>query len=123
MPFLPEKRMSSSMIPTIFKKEGELLMSVGATKGPTIVTSVLQTILNVNEFDMTMQGTVEAPHFHHQWLPDEIRMEPSRFNREAITVLEQKGYALNEERSPVIGIVDGIFILPKGSFESAADSR
>ena len=120
---LPEKRMLSSMTPTIVEKDGKLLMSVGTPGGSTIITSVLQTILNVHEFKMGMQEAVNAPRFHHQWLPDEIRMEPNRFKTETINTLEQKGYTINEERSPVIGIVDGILVLPDGKLEGGADSR
>ncbi|WP_034058036.1 gamma-glutamyltransferase [Lacinutrix jangbogonensis] len=120
---LPKKRMLSSMTPTIVEKDGKLLMSVGTPGGSTIITSVLQTILNVHEFEMSMQEAVEAPRFHHQWLPDEIRMEPNRFNKETINSLKQKGYIINEERSLVIGIVDGILVLPDGTLEGGADSR
>lgn len=120
---LPEKRMLSSMTPTIVEKNGKLLMSVGTPGGSTIITSVLQTILNVHEFNMTMQEAVEAARFHHQWLPDEIRMEPNRFNKKTIKSLEKKGYIINEERSPVIGIVDGILVWPDGTLEGGADSR
>jgi gamma-glutamyltranspeptidase/glutathione hydrolase len=120
---LPEKRMLSSMTPTIVEKDGKLLMSVGTPGGSTIITSVLQTILNVHEFNMTMQEAVEAPRFHHQWLPDEIRMEPNRFSKETIKSLEIKGYTINEERSPVIGIVDGVLVLPDGTLEGGADNR
>ena len=67
---LPEKRMLSSMTPTIVEKNGELYMSVGTPGGSTIITSVLQTILNVHEHEMTMQEAVNAPRFHNQWLPD-----------------------------------------------------
>ena len=120
---LPEKRMLSSMTPTIVEKDGKLLMSVGTPGGSTIITSVLQTILNVHEFEMTMQEAVNAPRFHHQWLPDEIRMEPNRFSKDIIRQLEQKGYQINEERSPVIGIVDGILVLSDGTLEGGADNR
>ncbi|MEJ6792925.1 MAG: gamma-glutamyltransferase [Lacinutrix sp.] len=120
---LPEKRMLSSMTPTIVEKNGKLLMSVGTPGGSTIITSVLQTILNVHEFNMTMQEAVDAPRFHHQWLPDEIRMEPNRFSKETIKLLKQKGYIINEERSPVIGIVDGVLVLQNGQLEGGADSR
>lgn len=120
---LPEKRMLSSMTPTIVEKNGKLLMSVGTPGGSTIITSVLQTILNVHEFDMTMQEAVDAPRFHHQWLPDEIRMEPHSFPPEIIKKLENKGYIINEKRTPVIGKVDGILVLEDGTLEGGADKR
>ena len=120
---LPEKRMLSSMTPTIVEKEGKLYMVIGTPGGSTIITSVMQTILNVHEFNMTMQNAVNAPRFHHQWLPDEIRMEPNRFSKDIITALEQKGHTINEERSPVIGIVDAILVLPDGTLEGGADNR
>ena len=119
----PEKRMLSSMTPTIVEKDGELYMSVGTPGGSTIITSVLQTILNVHEFDMTMQEAVNAPRFHNQWLPDEIRMEPNSFDKKTIKELEARDYTINERRSPIIGIVDGILILDNGKLEGGADKR
>lgn len=119
----PEKRMLSSMTPTIVEKEGELYMTVGTPGGSTIITSVLQTILNVHEFGLTMQNAVDAPRFHHQWLPDEIRMEPSGFDNKRIKELEALGYSINLKRSPVIGKVDGILILDDGTLEGGADHR
>ena len=119
----PEKRMLSSMTPTIVEKDGELLMTVGTPGGSTIITSVFQTILNVHEFNMTMQQAVNAPRFHHQWLPDVILFEPNSFPKETIDSLQQLGYATNEDRSPVIGKVDGILILKNGSLEGGADRR
>lgn len=119
----PQKRMLSSMTPTIIEKDGELLMTVGSPGGSTIITSVLQTILNVEEFEMTMQEAVDAPRFHHQWLPDEIRMEPNQFDKTIIQQLENKHYKINEEDSPVIGKVDGILVLDTGMLEGGADHR
>lgn len=119
----PEKRMLSSMTPTIVEKDGELYMSVGTPGGSTIITSVLQTILNVHEFDMTMQEAVNAPRFHNQWLPDEIRMEPNSFDKKTIKELEARDYTINERRSAIIGIVDGILILDNGKLEGGADKR
>lgn len=119
----PEKRMLSSMTPTIVEKNGKFYMSVGTPGGSTIITSVLQTILNVHEFGLSMQQAVDAPRFHNQWLPDEIRMEPNVFDSELIKQLEGKGYHINLERSPVIGKVDGILQLKDGTFEGGADKR
>ena len=119
----PEKRMLSSMTPTIVEKDGELWMSVGTPGGSTIITSVLQTILNVQEFNMTMQEAVDAPRFHHQWLPDVIQFEPDVFSKETLETLKNKGYNLNEGQTPVIGKVDGILVMPDGKLEGGADRR
>ncbi len=119
----PEKRMLSSMTPTIVEKKGKLFMSVGTPGGSTIITCVLQTILNVYEFNMSMQEAVNAPRFHHQWLPDEIRMEPNSFEPSIKYQLEEKGYNINEDDSPIIGKVDGILVLKNGYLEGGADKR
>ena len=119
----PGKRMLSSMTPTIVLKNDKLFMSVGTPGGSTIITSVLQTILNVHEFGMSMQEAVDAPRFHHQWLPDIIRMEPNSFNQELILALKNKGYIINEKESRIIGIVDGIMVLDDKRLEGGADHR
>ncbi|MBO3116433.1 gamma-glutamyltransferase [Winogradskyella sp. DF17] len=119
----PEKRMLSSMTPTIIEKNGILYMVLGTPGGSTIITSVLQTILNVHEFELTMQEAVNAPRFHHQWLPDEIRMEPIGFSEEIIKQLKTKEYTLNFKRTPIIGKVDAILIRGDGSLEGGADKR
>ncbi|MFC4721668.1 gamma-glutamyltransferase [Geojedonia litorea] len=119
----PEKRMLSAMTPTIVEKDGLLYMVVGTPGGSTIITSVLQTILNVEEFGMTMQEAVNAPRFHHQWLPDEIRLEPKGFSSQFKHQLEQLGYPINESRTPVIGKVDAILVLDNGTLEGGADKR
>ncbi len=119
----PEKRMLSSMTPTIVEKEGELWMVVGTPGGSTIITAVAQTILNAYEFDMSMQDAVNAPRFHHQWLPDIVTFEPEGFSTELKTSLKAKGYFINEERTPIIGKVDAIRVLADGSLEGGADKR
>ncbi|QFZ53415.1 gamma-glutamyltransferase [Oceanihabitans sp. IOP_32] len=119
----PQKRMLSSMTPTIVEKNGALFMTLGTPGGSTIITSVLQTILNVHEFGMTMQEAVNAPRFHHQWLPDDIKMEPNSFDRDLIRQLKKLGYIINEEDAPVIGKVDGILVLENNSLEGGADRR
>jgi gamma-glutamyltranspeptidase/glutathione hydrolase len=72
----PGKRMLSSMTPTIVLKDDKPFIIVGARGGSTIITTVMQIILNVIEFDMNIQEAVDAPRFHHQWMPDEIQHEP-----------------------------------------------
>ncbi|WP_370103933.1 MULTISPECIES: gamma-glutamyltransferase [Flavobacteriaceae] len=120
---LPEKRMLSSMTPTIVEKDGKLYMVVGTPGGSTIITSVMQAIINVHEFEMSMQEAVEAPRFHHQWLPDEIRVEPNAFNEELTHTLEEKGYIINTNRTPVIGKIDAILVKENGQLEGGADPR
>ena len=118
-----EKRMLSSMTPTIVEQEGKLKMVVGTPGGSTIITSVLQNILNVTQFNMGMQESVSSPRFHHQWLPDNIRLEPNSFDEATKKRLLELGYELNESASTVIGKVDAILVLPNGQLEGGADPR
>lgn len=119
----PQKRMLSSMTPTIVEKNGKLFMVVGSPGGSTIITSVLQAILNVYEYKLSMQDAVNAPRFHHQWLPDLITFEPNAFNAVTIDKLKAKGYLINEKNTPVIGKLDCILVLPNQTLEGGADFR
>jgi gamma-glutamyltranspeptidase/glutathione hydrolase len=119
----PQKRMLSSMTPTIIEKNGKLYMVVGSPGGSTIITSVLQTILNVYEFNLGMQEAVNAARFHHQWLPDLITFEPNAFDSKTLENLKSKSYLINEKNTPVIGKVDAILVLPNGKLEGGADFR
>ena len=117
----PQKRMLSSMTPTIVEKDNKLLMTLGSPGGSRIITSVLQTILNVHEFDMNMNKAVNSPRFHHQWMPDSIKIESNSFSPKLIEELKLFGYNIGY-KDP-IGIVDGILALPSGFLEGGADNR
>ncbi len=119
----PQKRMLSAMTPTIIEKNNKLYMIVGTPGGSTIITSVLQTILNVYEYDMDIQTAVAAPRFHHQWLPDIITFEPNKFERNLFDSLQKKGYDIKEEYNRIIGRVDAIKVSDKGIISTGADPR
>ena len=119
----PQKRMLSAMTPTIIEKNGKLALVVGTPGGSTIITSVLQTILNVYEFDMDVQTAVSAARFHHQWLPDVVVFEPNRFDQSLINDLQEKAYDIKEEYSRIIGRVDAIHISNSGTINTGADPR
>jgi gamma-glutamyltranspeptidase / glutathione hydrolase len=118
----PEKRMLSSMTPTIVEKDGKLLMVVGTPGGSTIITSVFQTVLNVTEHKMNMQQAVNALKFHHQWLPDRTVFEPNAFSEKTVEKLRSKGYIIDQQKG-TLGRMDCIMLHPDGQLEGASDPR
>ncbi len=116
-----EKRMLSSMTPTIIEKDGKLFMVIGTPGGSTIITSVFQVFLNVAEHQMNIQEAIDAPRVHHQWQPDKILYEEGSINQDSITLLEEKGHIF-EEKKPW-GRVDAILIDSSGYFKGGADKR
>ena len=119
----PKKRMLSSMTPTIVEKDNKLYLIVGTPGGSTIITSVFQTILNVYEHGMEMQAAVNAPRFHHQWLPDNLVLEPEKFDAKTIEGLQTKGHSVEAKYSKIIGKVDAIHISESGTISVGADPR
>ena len=117
----PGKRMLSSMTPTIVEKDGKLLMVIGSPGGATIITSVFQNIVNVLDYGMGMQESVNATRFHHQWLPDSIRYEANEPDTKTLKNLRYMGHAFNKRGS--IGRVDAILVLHDQTLEAGADNR
>lgn len=117
----PNKRMLSSMTPSIVEKNGNLFMVVGTPGGSTIITSVFQTIINVIDFDMGMQEAVAAKKFHHQWLPEEVYMEKDAIDSLAVEKLKAKGYKISPRGA--IGRVDAILKTKDGAYQGGADPR
>lgn len=118
----PNKRMLSSMTPTIVEKDGKLMMVLGTPGGSTIITSVFQVFLNVAEHDMTMQQAVDALRFHHQWMPDRTTFEDGAFTEKTLIRLREKGYKMDAQKN-TIGRMDCILVLPDGTYEGGADVR
>ncbi|MGB9402411.1 MAG: gamma-glutamyltransferase [Candidatus Acidiferrales bacterium] len=127
----PGKRPLSSMTPSILLRDGQLSFVTGSPGGPTIISATLLTILNWMRLGMDAQQAINAPRFHHQWIPDELRLE-SNFSNETARELERRGYTLDPSQlvratvnPPVhIGQVEAIGIDPKtGERLGAADPR
>ncbi|MFN7916510.1 MAG: gamma-glutamyltransferase [Vicinamibacterales bacterium] len=90
----PGKRMLSSMAPTILAKDGKLFMVTGSPGGRTIINTTLETIVAAIDFGLNAQEAVDAPRFHHQWLPDEINYERQGFSPDSLKELERRGHVL-----------------------------
>jgi gamma-glutamyltranspeptidase/glutathione hydrolase len=117
----PGKRMLSSMTPTIVEKDGSVFFVTGSPGGSTIITSVLQSILNVIDFEMGAQEAVSAPRFHSQWKPDVIMVESGAISQKDSLNLVKKGHKFYDRG--LIGALDVIKILSDGSLEGGADPR
>jgi gamma-glutamyltranspeptidase / glutathione hydrolase len=121
----PGKRMLSSMTPTILTKNNRPVVVIGSPGGRTIINTVLQVILNVVENKMNIAQAVEAPRFHHQWLPDRINFEAFAFSAETQNILKARGHELQENSlRGSQGSAMGIYCdHEKGLLMGAADSR
>jgi gamma-glutamyltranspeptidase/glutathione hydrolase len=115
----PGKAPLSAMTPTIVLKDGKPVLALGSPGGPTIINSVLEVIVNVLDFGMNVQDAVNWPRFHHQWLPDELRMEPG-YSPDTVALLEQRGYTV--KRVNAQGEVAAIHWID-GWLEGAPDPR
>jgi gamma-glutamyltranspeptidase/glutathione hydrolase len=129
----PNKRMLSAMTPTIVLKNEKPHLILGSPGGPSIITSVFQTILNVIEYEMNVNEAVSSPRFHHQWYPDLIVMEKEAYSNELDSILKDKNYlivklpieedTLGVYKRSDIGAVDAILINDNGKVFGGADLR
>ena len=129
----PKKRMLSAMTPTIVLKNNKPYLILGSPGGPSIITSVFQTILNVLEYGMSINDAVSSPRFHHQWYPDLIVMENEAYSDELNTILSEKNYlivklpieedTLGVYKRSDIGAVDAILIDDNLKVYGGADLR
>lgn len=110
----PKKRPLSSMTPTIVLKDGKVWFAVGSPGGPTIINTVLQVVLNVIEFDMNLQEAIDAPRFHHQWLPDTLYWEPRDLQADTHAALLKMGHKFRDKPGfsdlETIGDAQGVMI-------------
>jgi gamma-glutamyltranspeptidase/glutathione hydrolase len=118
----PGKRPLSSMSPTIVLRNGKLFMVTGSPGGSTIISTTLESILNVADFGMNIQQAVNAPRIHHQWLPDEVMVEKDYLTPETRRKLEAMGYHFHDV--PAWGADEAILVEPgQGMIEGANDKR
>ncbi len=118
----PKKRMLSSMTPTIVLKDGKPILVVGSPGGSTIITAVLQVIVNMLEFKMNVFEAVNAPHIHHQLFPDQIDYEPFSLSEDVKQNLIHRGQKIGTERQ--LGRIEAIFIdHAKNCFFGTSDPR
>ena len=115
----PGKRMLSCMTPTLVLKGDKPYLTIGTPGGTTIPTSVYQALVNLIDFNMSLDDAINKPKFHHQWFPDEVSVERD-FSAETKKQLEAMGYKLKERAA--IGRTEGIRIL-NGKREAVADKR
>lgn len=115
----PNKRMLSSMSPTIVKKQGKNFLVTGSPGGSRIITTTLQVIMNVIDHGLNIQSAVAAPRIHHQWLPDELRIEEG-LSGDTIKILQEKGHQVKQKTS--MGAIQSIMV-KDGIMYGGADPR
>ncbi|MHA7856237.1 gamma-glutamyltransferase [Marinobacter shengliensis] len=116
----PGKRMLSSMSPTVVRKDNRNFLVTGSPGGSRIITTTLQVLMNVIDHNMNIQTAVAAPRIHHQWLPDEIRMEQG-ISPDTVRLLEAKGHEVTT--STAMGAIQSIMIGEDGTLYGGADPR
>jgi len=114
----PGKRPLSSMTPTIVSKDGRVFLLLGTPGGSRIITALVETIVNVIDFGMDIQSAVDAPRFHHQWLPDTVYLEPFALSADSQDKLKAAGYSFTLQRP--WSAVEAIMVGPAAPASGAA---
>ena len=109
------------MTPTIVLKDNKPFLVVGSPGGGRIITSVLQTIVNVIDYDRELKDAIDNPRFHHQWFPDEIQVENNMLNDNSEKALKDMGYSIKPIRD--FGSINAILFLENGEMTGASDRR
>lgn len=119
----PGKRPLSSMTPTIvLRKDGRPWFALGARGGPRIISAVMQSIINVIDYDMNILEAISAPRMHHQWLPDSIMWESNGISPDTLNIMRGYGHVFNANPGGVASAT-GIMIDEKGVKLGAIDPR
>lgn len=116
----PNKRMLSSMSPTIVKQAGKNFLVTGSPGGSRIITTTLQVLMNVIDHRLNVQAAVNAPRIHHQWLPDEIRIEQG-ISPDTVKLLEDMGHTVSQKAA--MGAIQSIMVSRDGTLYGGADPR
>jgi len=116
----PGKRMLSSMTPTLVTVNNKPYISIGTPGGTTIPNQVYEGLVNIIDHKMTIKEAIDAPRFHHQWIPDIVAVEPD-FPENTFNALKAKGYTVTKRGR--FGRMDGIMILENGNRNAAGDKR
>ena len=115
--------MLSSMTPSIVEKNGNLYAIIGSPGGSSIISTVLQTFLNMTEYNMSISESNKQGRFHCQWKPEDIILEPNKFSDSTILQLQKMGYVVKSKETPVVGKMNGLQLHKKRKIEAAADPR
>jgi len=120
----PDKRMLSSMTPTIIVKDGQTFLITGSPGGRTIINTVLNVVINVIDFQMPIQEAVNAPRMDHEWMPDVLRVERRGIDEEVIRLLKGMGHVIRETHPWQQGDAHSILVDSRtGLYHGAADKR
>jgi len=120
----PKKRPLSSMTPVIVLQDGKPWLALGAAGGPRIISTVLEIIVAMVDFDLPLQAALDAGRIHHQWMPDEVWWEPNGTNPDTRAILEKMGHVFHDKPLAHISDANAVMVDPKSGLRyGASDPR